>query len=55
MLMMNSDKYCAEIGKKVGAVKRLQILRKSAELGVKVTNKKSKKITNFEKKMKKKN
>ena len=55
MLLMNSDKYCAEIARTVGAVKRIQIIKRAAQLGVRLTNKKSKKITNYEKKMKKKN
>jgi large subunit ribosomal protein L32e len=53
VLLMNNDKYCAEIGAKVGAAKRIQILRRADELAVKVTNRKSKKITKFEKRAKK--
>ena len=53
LLLMNTDKYCAEIAATVGAPKRIQILRRATELGVKVTNKKSRKVTNFEKKAKK--
>ena len=52
MLLMNNDKYCAEISATVGGPKRIQILRRATELGVKVTNKKSKKVTKFEKKVK---
>ncbi len=53
LLLMNKDKYCAEIASTVGAVKRIDILRRADELGVKVTNRKSKKITKYEKKTKK--
>jgi ribosomal protein L32E len=53
LLLMNADKYCAEIAATVGAPKRIQILRRATELGVNVTNKKSKKVTRFEKKAKK--
>ncbi len=53
LLMMNSDKYTAEIGKNVGAPKRIQILRRAKELNVKVTNQKSAKITKLEEKLKK--
>ena len=31
-LLMNNDKYCVEIGKKVGAVLRAQMLRRAKEL-----------------------
>ena len=47
---MNSDKYCAEIGRTVGAVKRIHILKRAKELGVKLTNTKSSKITKLEEK-----
>ena len=53
LLLMNNDKYCAEIAATVGAIKRIQILRRADELGVKITNRKSKKITKYEKKVKK--
>ena len=53
MLLMNNDKYCAEIAATVGAIKRIQILRRADELAVKITNRKSKKITKYEKKAKK--
>jgi ribosomal protein L32E len=53
LLLMNNDKYCAEIASTVGAIKRIQILRRADELGVKITNRKSKKITKYEKKVKK--
>lgn len=53
LLLLNNDKYCAEIGNTVGAVKRIEIIRRAEELGVKLTNKKSRKITKFEKDSKK--
>jgi large subunit ribosomal protein L32e len=53
LLLMNNEKYCAEIARTVGAVKRIQILRRAKELGVKVTNQKSAKITKLEDKSKK--
>ena len=52
MLLMNNDKYCAEICASVGAAKRIQIIRRADELGVKLTNRKSVKITRFEKAVK---
>ena len=52
---MNNEKYCAEIARTVGAVKRIQIIKRAAQLGVKLTNKKSNKITKYEKKLKRKN
>ncbi len=52
MLLMNNDKYCAEISASVGAAKRIQIIRRADELGVKLTNRKSVKITRFEKAVK---
>ena len=54
LLLMNNEKYCAEIARTVGAVKRIQILRRAKELGVKVTNAKSAKITKLEEKKKSK-
>ena len=54
LLLMNNDKYCAEIANTVGAVKRIAILRRADELGVKITNRKSRKITKYEKKNEKK-
>ena len=51
-LLMNKDKYCAEICASVGAAKRIQIIRRADELGVKLTNRKSVKITRFEKAVK---
>jgi ribosomal protein L32E len=38
LLFMNNDKYAAEIASTVGAFKRIQIVRKAKELGIKVTN-----------------
>ena len=52
-LLMNKEKYCAEIGKSVGAVLRIQILKRAKELGVDITNQKSQKTVRLEKKMKK--
>jgi large subunit ribosomal protein L32e len=54
LLLMNNEKYCAEIARTVGAPKRIQILRRAKELGVKVTNAKSAKITKLEEKKTKK-
>lgn len=51
-LLMNSDKYCAEIGRKVGAVLRIQILKRAKELNVAITNMKSSKIVKLEQKRK---
>jgi len=53
LLLMNREKYCAEIAAKVGAAKRIDIIRRAEELGVKLTNKKSAKITKYEKRIKK--
>ena len=53
-LLMNNEKYCAEIAATVGAVKRISILRRAKELGVSVTNQKSAKITKLEDKKKRK-
>ncbi len=50
---MNNDKYTAEIASNVGALKRIQILRRAKELSVAVTNQKSSKITKLEDKAKK--
>jgi ribosomal protein L32E len=50
LLLMNNEKYCAEIARTVGAPKRILILRRAKELGVKVTNSKSAKITKLEEK-----
>ena len=52
VLLMSADKYCAEIAATVGAIKRIAILRRASELGVKITNKKSKKVDAYEKKKK---
>lgn len=53
LLLTNNDKYCAEIGATVGAPKRIQIIKRADELGVKLTNRKSAKITAYEKRIKK--
>ena len=53
LLLMNKDSYCAEIAAKVGACKRIDILKRAEELGVRITNKKSVKITRFDKIVKK--
>ena len=55
IINLNNDKYCVEIGKKVGAVLRTQMLRRAKELNVSVTNQKSKKIERLEKRTKKVN
>ena len=44
-----------EIGKKVGAVLRTQMLRRAKELNISVTNQKSKKVERLEKRVKKAN
>jgi ribosomal protein L32E len=51
---MNNEKYCAEIAKTVGAPKRILILKRAKELGVKVTNTKSAKITKLEERLRNK-
>ena len=53
LLLMNNDNYCAQIAHTVGAVKRIQILRRAKELNVKLTNPKSAKIHKLEEKSKK--
>ena len=50
-LLMNNEKYCAEIGKNVGAVLRQKLLKKAKQLNVDVTNMKSKKVEKLEKKV----
>ena len=52
-LMMNNEKYCAEIAANVGAVLRKQMLRRAKELSINITNQKSKKVEELEKKLKK--
>ena len=51
---MNNDKYCVEIGKNVGSVLRIQMLKRAKELNISVTNQKSKKLERLEKKKKEK-
>lgn len=53
LLLTNNDKYCAEIASTIGAAKRIQIIKRAEEMGVKLTNKKSTKITRYEKRIKK--
>ena len=48
LLLMNNEKYCAEIGATVGTQKRIQILQRAKELRVKVVNAKSSKIFKLE-------
>lgn len=52
-LLMNKDKYCAEISRTIGAVLRIQMLKRAKEMGITVTNEKSQKIVKLEKKAKK--
>ena len=52
-LMMNNEKYCAEIAHNVGAVLRKEMLKRAKELSINITNQKSKKIEALEKKVKK--
>jgi len=53
LLLMHKETYCAEIARTVGAAKRILIRKRAAELGVRVTNKKSAKITKLEERLKK--
>ena len=53
LLLMNKETYCAEIAATVGASKRIEILKRAEELSVRITNKKSAKITRFDKIVKK--
>ena len=53
LLLMNKETYCAEIASTVGASKRIEILKRAEELSVRITNKKSAKITRFDKIVKK--
>lgn len=48
LLLMNNEKYCAEIGATVGTQKRIQILQRAKELRVRVVNAKSSKIVKLE-------
>ena len=52
-LMMNNEKYCAEIAHTVGAVLRKDLLKRAKELSINITNQKSKKIEKLESKQKK--
>ena len=52
---MNKDKYCAEIGKNIGAVLRIKMIKRAKELGIQITNEKSQKVMKLEKKIKKQN
>ena len=52
-LMMNNEKYCAEIAHTVGAVLRKDLLKRAKELSINITNQKSKKIEKLENKQKK--
>ena len=52
-LMMNNEKYCAEIAHTVGAVLRKEMLKRAKELSINITNQKSKKVEELEKKLKK--
>ena len=52
-LMMNNEKYCAEIAHTVGASLRKEMLKRAKELSVNITNQKTKKIEKLEKKLKK--
>ena len=52
-LMMNNEKYCAEIAANVGAVLRKDILKRAKELTINITNQKSKKVEELEKKINK--
>lgn len=45
MLLMHNQRYCAEIAKNVGAQKRVEILKRAAQLDIKVTNGKAKLIS----------
>ena len=51
--MMNNEKYCAEIAATVGAVLRKEMLKRAKELSINITNQKSKKVEELEKKLKK--
>ena len=51
-LMMNNEKYCAEIAHSVGAVLRKDMLKRAKELNINITNQKSKKVEELEKRKK---
>ena len=50
LLLMNNDKYCAEIAATVGTQKRIQIIQRAKELRIRLTNMKSSKIAKLEEK-----
>lgn len=45
---MNNDKYAAEIASTVGAVKRISIVKRAKELGIRIVNAKSAKTKKLE-------
>ena len=51
-LMMNNEKYCAEIAHTVGAVLRKDMLKRAKELNINITNQKSNKVEELEKRKK---
>ena len=51
-LMMNNEKYAAEIAHTVGAVLRKDMLKRAKELNINITNQKSKKVEELEKRKK---
>ena len=51
-LMMNNEKYCAEIVHTVGAVLRKDMLKRVKELNINITNPKSREVEELEKKKK---
>ena len=51
-LMMNNEKYAAEIAHNVGAVLRKDMLKRAKELNINITNQKSKKVEELEKRKK---
>ena len=52
-LLKELEKYCAEIAHTVGAVLRKEMLKRAKELSINITNQKSKKVDELEKKAKK--